>query len=245
MPRKPRNYGQFFHVIVRGIGKQILFEDEKDRIKFLDSMRRYRDETKIGILAYCLMENHVHMLIKDVDSNLSMFMKKLGISYAAYYNKKYERTGHLFQDRYKSEVITGDIDILNVYRYILNNPQKAHIGRTTTYKWSSYREYGQKGGLTDSTMLKKMIGDKSRLDDFLKSESDYVGMEDVMTTHDDVWALQVIKQKLKLKSGTELQKLPRAERDEKLVRLKSEGLTIRQIERLTGISKSVISRVGQ
>ncbi len=70
---------------------------------------KYCRETDITILAYCLMENHVHLLIRDRNGAAPIFMKKMGVSYAQYYNRKYDRMGHLFQDRYKSERIEDDV----------------------------------------------------------------------------------------------------------------------------------------
>ena len=107
------------HIIVRGIGKQILFEDDSDRRTYLSFLKKYRGETEITIFAYCLMENHVHLLIQDRNGAAPLFMKKMGVSYAQYYNRKYDRIGHLFQDRYKSERIEDDAYLLTVFRYIL------------------------------------------------------------------------------------------------------------------------------
>lgn len=240
--RRPRERGELFHVIVRGIGKQIIFESDADRNKYLELLQRYRDDTEVMIMAYCLMENHVHLLICDTSDELPLFMKKLGISYAAYYNKKYDRIGHLFQDRYKSQVIVDEAGLLNVFRYILNNPAKAHISKASKYRWSSYREYGKSGMLTDSKMIVEILGSDVVLDDFLAIDSEYDGMEDLPVRHDDKWALEVIRKTLEVDSGTMLQQLPKDERDEKLCMLKEKGITIRQLERLTGINRSVIQR---
>lgn len=169
MPRQARQTGEYLHIIVRGNGKQILFEDDADRKKYLSLLQKYSAETGIIILAYCLMDNHVHLLIRDAAGAASVFMKKTGVSYVLYYNTKYERTGHLFQDRYKSEVIDSDAYLLAVYRYILNNPAKAGICAAEKYLWSSYREYGKTEGLTDTGMLREMIGDKATLSGFLGS----------------------------------------------------------------------------
>ena len=242
MSRGPRAAGYLFHVIVRGIGKQVLFEDNKDRNKFLELLERYRDEINIVIMAYCLMENHVHLLVNTSAKELALFMKKLGISYASYYNKKYDRIGHLFQDRYRSEVITSESGLLKVYSYILNNPEKAHIARACDYKWSSYREYGKIGKLTDTSMLKILIGDKITLAEFLKQDTEYEGMEDLPARHNDAWALDIIRKTISCDSGTALQQMSKSERDEKLALLKKQGISTRQLERLTGINRGVISR---
>ena len=138
MPRQPRTAGEYLHIIVRGLGKQILFEDTRDRERYLSYLKKYAAEAEIAILAYCLMENHVHLPVRDMQGAVSVFMKKMGVSYAQYYNRKYDRTGHLFQDRYQSEVVTDDAYLLSAYRYILNNPRKAGICRAEDYPCGSW-----------------------------------------------------------------------------------------------------------
>ena len=91
----------YMHVIVRGIGRQLLFEEEKDHFFYLDSLERYSQALKVTVCAYCLMENHVHLLLYDKQDQISCLMKKLGVRYSYYFNQKYDRTGHLFQDRYR------------------------------------------------------------------------------------------------------------------------------------------------
>ena len=116
------------------------------------------------------MENHVHLLLRDSQTKISVFMKKTGVSYAQYYNRKYEHTGHLFQDRYKSELIADDTYLLSVFRYILNNPVKAGICPAEEYPWSSYREYGKANGLTDPGMLYDTIGSGAEFQQFMQRE---------------------------------------------------------------------------
>ena len=89
------------------------------------------------------MDNHVHLVIKEQQDSISRIMKRLGTSYAHYYNKKYKRIGHVFQDRYKRETIEDESYLLSVIRYIHNNPEKAGICRKQEYRWSSYQLYTQ------------------------------------------------------------------------------------------------------
>ena len=101
MPGQARHQSEsgYAHLIVRGIGKQVLFEAREDYQFFLNRLERYSKKTEIGICAYCLMENHVHLLVHDIKGHTEMFMKKLGFSYSQYYNRRYKRQGHLFKDR--------------------------------------------------------------------------------------------------------------------------------------------------
>lgn len=242
MPRQARTAGEYLHIIVRGIGKQILFEDSADREKYLLLLKRYSAGSEITILAYCLMENHVHLLVRDTSAAISVFMKKMGVSYAQYYNRKYDRLGHLFQDRYKSENISGDQNLLSAFRYILNNPREAGLCRVEDYPWSNYHEYGKEGGLTDTRMLYAMIGNEAELQSFLQREDDATHLDADTHKKDDAWALAMIQKELHIKSGTQLQQMERLQRDEALAFLKSKGISIRQLERLTGINRGVIQK---
>ena len=242
MSRKPRNAGEYLHIIARGIGKQILFEDQSDNERYLSNLKKFSESEGITILAYCLMENHVHLLIRDAQGSVSSFMKKMGISYALYYNKKYDRTGHLFQDRYKSENIINDAHLLSAFRYILNNPVKAGLCGAAEYRWSSYNEYGKKDGLTDTGMLFNMIGDKESFAQFMMEKDGTEHIEADIPKKDDTWALQTIRETLNINSGTQIQQFERTQRDEALALLKSRGLTVRQLERLTGINRGAIQK---
>lgn len=188
------------------------------------------------------MENHVHLLLHNESTDVSLFMKKVEVSYALYYNKKYERIGHLFQDRFRSEIISNDAALLAVFRYILNNPQKAGIARSTEYQWSSIREYGRTDGITDSTIVYNMIGEKEELYDFLKVSNKIEFIEDLPSKHDDEWGMNIIHQVLCGASGTTLQGMSKIDRNETLALLKSKGLSVRQLERLTGINRGVIQK---
>lgn len=242
MSRQPRIAGEYLHIIVRGIGKQILFEEQSDNEKYLEYLKKYAEQEEITILAYCLMENHVHLLIRNIRGTIASFMKKMGVSYALYYNRKYDRIGHLFQDRYKSENITNDEYLLSAFRYILNNPVKAGICGAAEYRWSSYNEYGKKKGLVDTGIIYNMIGDKKNLAQFLLQKDGTEHIEADTPQKDDIWALQTIQDALDVTSGTQIQQFGRMQRDEALALLKKKGLTVRQLERLTGINRGVIQK---
>lgn len=242
MSRQPRIAGEYMHIIVRGIGKQILFEEQSDNEKYLSYLKKYAEEDNVSVLAYCLMENHIHLLIRDTQGVVSSFMKKMGVSYALYYNRKYDRTGHLFQDRYKSEIITDDAYLLSAFRYILNNPEKAGICRANEYCFSSYHEYGKESGLTDTGILYDMIGDRKKFAQFMLKKDETEHIEADTPKRDDTWALQMIRDTLNIISGTQIQQFGRTQRDEALALLKSKGLTVRQLERLTGINRGVIQK---
>ncbi len=232
----------FMHVIVRGIGRQLLFEGDEDYRFYLDSLERYSKALKVTVCAYCLMENHVHLLLYDTEKQIPVLMKKLGVRYSWYFNQKYDRTGHLFQDRYRSERVEDDAYLVTVFRYILRNPEKAGICKAPEYRWSSYDMYGNGKALADTGALEEIIGDRAAYDAWMAEENDDECLEYSPQKHDDTWALKVIHRQLKGKSGTALQDMDRAERNEALRKLKKAGLSVRQIERLTGINRGTVQQ---
>ena len=233
----------YMHLIVRGIGRQVLFEDRMDRVRYLSLLRRFSEETGVSVCAYCLMENHVHLLVYDPKGQTPLLMKKLGVCYAQHFNRKYDRVGHLFQDRYQSEAIEDDGYFLTVYRYILNNPEKAGICKAADYEWSSYSQYDDPAAFIDRKLLRELIGGTDAYEAFMSKEDETECMEFEPRRHDDEWASSIIRKRLNLNSGTELQSLDRDERNAALRTLKAAGITVRQLERLTGINRGVIQRV--
>ena len=116
------------------------------------------------------MGNHVHLLLKDAVQQLDLIMKKIACSYAWYFNWKYERVGHLFQDRFKSEPVEDDRYYLTVLRYIHQNPHKAGIAATDDYKWSSYSEYTGKTEIADTEFALKLLGGSEIFISFMRED---------------------------------------------------------------------------
>ncbi len=131
-----------YHIMFRGINRMNIFLDDRDNEKFIDVLESMGAQGEYDIYAYCLMKNHVHLLIKESGDSISRSMKRIGVSYSYYFNKKYDRVGHVFQDRYRSEDIENERYLLACTKYIHNNPVKAGIVKTPeAYKWSSYNYY--------------------------------------------------------------------------------------------------------
>ena len=127
MPRKARELSRtnIYHVMLRGINRQTIFEDNEDMNCFLTEVRRCKDISDFKLYAFCLMSNHVHLLLETDQEPLDMIFRRLGSRYAGWYNRKYGRVGHLFQDRYRSEKVETEQYFLTALRYILQNPMKA------------------------------------------------------------------------------------------------------------------------
>ncbi|MEW5952564.1 MAG: transposase [Bacillota bacterium] len=144
MPRRPRIYSKtgIYHVIVRGNEKRKIFLDDEDRNKYFYYLIETKKVQEYTLYGYCLMDNHIHLLLYTKNNDISGLMKRINTRYAVYFNKKYDRVGHLFQDRYKSEAVEDERYLLAVLRYIHDNPVKAGLSEhPSNYNWNSYNAY--------------------------------------------------------------------------------------------------------
>lgn len=131
-----------YHICTRGNNKQDIFLDDKDREEYLMRLKHYAEKYKMCIYAYCLMTNHVHILVYDNKQDISKVMQGLNLSYTLYFNRRHNRTGHLFQGRFTSVLVKSNAQLLHASRYIHLNPVKANmVDETLQYKWSSYHAY--------------------------------------------------------------------------------------------------------
>lgn len=142
MPRVARHKSssKIYHVMLRGVNKQKIFLDNQDRKMFIKILLKSKEKYKYSIYAYILMNNHIHLELMDNDI-MSNIVHYISSTYAMYFNYKYSRVGHLFQDRYKSKPVENENYLITLLRYIHQNPQKAGIGLVDKYKWSSYKDY--------------------------------------------------------------------------------------------------------
>ena len=144
MPRKYRVWypGAAYHIMCRGNNRQEIFQDEEDRLVFLNTLKDVKELMPYLLHSYCLMTNHFHLQIETADINIGQVMKRINMLYAIYFNKKYNFVGHLFQGRYRSELIESAPYHLHISRYIHLNPVRANIvERPELYQWSSYNTY--------------------------------------------------------------------------------------------------------
>ncbi|MCK4851560.1 MAG: transposase [Candidatus Omnitrophica bacterium] len=158
MARKPRIYlkGFCYHIVLRGNQQQFTFHTDEDFEKFLSITRKYKLKYENKIFAYCVMGNHFHLLLDPFNAKaLIGFMHGVNMSYAQYYNYRYNKCGHLWQDRYKNHVITKNSYIYNCINYIEYNPVRAKIvDKPEDYKWSSYRG---RNGFANDILLDEIV----------------------------------------------------------------------------------------
>ena len=143
--------GAVYHVTARGNRRADIFRTDQDRERFIrqlaESVRLY----DVRLYLFCLMTNHVHLVVETPQANLSRFMQRLQTAYTVYFNRRYNQSGHLFQGRFGSSVVEEDEYVLKLSRYVHLNPVfvKAHTNKTDrervqvlrNYPWSSYRSY--------------------------------------------------------------------------------------------------------
>ena len=148
-----------YHVILRGINRQNIFENHEDYEKFAECLLYAKNKDGIKIYGYCLMSNHVHIVIGAGIESISISFKRIGVRYVSWYNRKYIRQGPLFQDRFRSEPIENDNYLLWALRYVHQNPVKAGMCKNPEeYKWSSFADYtGSGAGLTDTEEVLAMF----------------------------------------------------------------------------------------
>ena len=132
--------GAIYHVTSRGNAKQTIFIDDEDKERFFDMLSMVVERFNWRCHAYCLMENHYHLLIETLHANLSKGMRQLNGVYTQGFNQRYRRIGHLFQGRYKAILVEKDNHLLSLCRYVVLNPVRVGlVKRPEQWRWSSYK----------------------------------------------------------------------------------------------------------
>ena len=263
MPRKARKESGtgIFHVMMRGINHQTIFEDEEDCWQFINTLYRmrlrYDDEgnpcgSNCIFYAYCLMGNHFHLLVQERDEKVGETVKRIASSYVYYYNRKYGRDGHLFKERFKSEPVNDIGYFVTLLRYIHQNPVKAGIvERVKDYEYSSWGEYD--GSVepmfhlcnTGAVLRRIPFEDLEALVNEPLADDVYCldieGPSRGRPSDDQVWAF--IKEETGATNSSAFQKLDNDTRRAVLKGLKEKGASHRQLERLTGIGRRTIQKI--
>ena len=249
MPRQARSTSMsgIYHVMLRGINRQVIFEDDKDRYCFIHLMQKCKKVSQFKLHAFCLMSNHVHLLIEPVEEPLGLIFKRLGSGYVRWFNERYNRVGHLFQDRFRSENVETEAYYRTVLRYILLNPAKAGLEKHPgTYRWSSFLAYKEgQGTLTDTQYALDLFGSRQNLMDYIYEENDDVVMDEDQL---DPRLREASEKDLMLRitgcsSVSEFQKLDDAHRKAYIQELSREHLSTGKISLLTGVPKPTVYRI--
>ncbi|WHH60722.1 transposase [Petroclostridium sp. X23] len=258
MPRQERikSKSGYYHIMIRGNEKKNIFLNEQDKLKFVEILFDKKAERRFFLHAFCLMDNHVHLLLCEGEEDVSKVMKRITVSYVYYFNKKYRRVGHLFQDRYKSEAVEEDSYVLALSRYIHQNPVKAGIVKATgEYKWSSYNAYldGKSpfSKAVDTNMILSLFSKDIALarKEFVKFMNqnteeiflDIMEKEEPMDEHE---AKKLYQEMLKSRGVTNIADDHRKSIDELIKDFKqTTNLSIRKIAAITGLNKDKINKI--
>jgi len=243
--------------MLRGINQQIIFYDDEDRKKFIAILERYKEEENFELCAWCLMSNHVHLVIRA--NSPETLMKKVGVSYVYYFNTKHGRSGHLFQDRYRSEAVEKESYMLTVIRYVHMNPVRAGIvERPGDYGWSSFRDYLFECGVikndaglflvTDTSMLLGTIG-KENFVSYSREPNDDKCM-DVAELESkkhvtDAEALEIFYKVTGCNDVEDFKFMEREEKYEAIGAMLRAKIGIWQITRITGLSRRTVQKAAR
>ena len=256
VPRPLRIFSnsKVYHIILKGIDSQTIFYDDQDRNFFLKQISITKNEFNYIVYAYCLMVNHVHLVIKCEDIFLSKAMQSLLVRYVSYFNRKYKRTGPLMQNRFKSKNIEYEKYFIDLCRYVHRNPEKAGISLTQDYEWSSYKEYIGREKIFNKDILLYFFD--NNINEFVKNTLKINDIEDMKEYVEyemidklvDEKLIQYIIKKFNIDSVSDIPSFfKNKEKDELEKILKEisniEGTNVTQVARITRLGRRCIDKM--
>ena len=249
MARRPRiELAGYYHIVNRGVAQTSIFKESADYEYFEELMCVYMRSYGITLHNYCLMSNHYHLLIEIKEETLSKFMRQLNMNYALYFNKKYNRTGHLWQGRFKSWYVTDEAYLYTLILYIEQNPLKANMVKTLeAYPYSSYNYFFVKEipeCLKDSWIVQNHGDDSEAIKAMLNSAVDYALLQDLKNASSLVEAPNTDKKpdieilKAMFKNIEEMK-----ERNAKIVESYGQGYSQHMIAKVVGLKQATVQRI--
>ena len=239
---RKRSESGYYHVMMRGVGRRIIFENDSDCAAFLGILGRCTRECEVGLIAYCLMSNHIHLVLEDARYVLSSLMKRIGTSYALRYNRLNDHVGHVFQGRFKSVPVETDGQLLETVRYVHRNPAEAEISSVGEYPWSSYGEFLGSPALCRTSTVLDLFGSTDSFVEYHNARNaDFDPFPETKALLLDDKALALAKRVLGEEGMRALEGDSRSARDECLRQLRDEGLSARQVSRITGLGRSIVT----
>ena len=249
MPRKPRiEIPGFYHIINRGVEQRAVFKENGDYKYFLEQLSNLSKNFNITIHNYCLMNNHYHLLIETREENLSKFMRQLNGIYAIYFNKKYKRSGHLWQGRFKSWYVTDEAYLYTIILYIEQNPLKAKIVKNLIdYPYSSCHYFLDQDTplfLKDSWIVKNYKDDKEAIKVFLNSIVDTSVLQELKTASSLIEAPNIDKKPNEEKlTKILLKSKDTKERNKLIVECYAQGYSQHMMAKILGLNQATVNRV--
>lgn len=252
MPRTARLHSStgIYHIILRGINRQAIFLSYDDYCLFLDTLSLYKEKCNFEIYAFCIMTNHIHLMIgiTPESESLESIFKKIGTRFVYWYNERHSRVGHLFQDRFHSEPVETEQYFRTLFRYIIQNPIKAGMETTLgDYPWTSFKAYNNTpDNITDTKRAIDVFGDIDWLREFIHQTNvcDYVSLHAYPPAKiSDTDALSIILKISRCESIEKFQNYSNKQKDIFIEKFLQHHISGNQIQRLTGISKDKITKV--
>ncbi|MBP2629755.1 MAG: transposase [Firmicutes bacterium] len=248
MPRQQRDKSNtgYYHIMIKGNDKKDIFIDDQDKMYFIEILKTKKENNRYDLIAFCIMDNHAHLLLQEREEDIANIMKRINISYVFYFNKKYKKTGHLFQDRYRSEKIEDDSYLLMATRYIHKNPVKAGIvKKAEKYKWSSYKGYIEEDTVLAKAIDKELVlgifseDKKEAREEFIKftnmkEEDKFIEIDEKANRMEESQAIKLWNELAKNEESLE----------EKLKKFKEKtNLPLRKLAEITGFNKDKINKI--
>ena len=247
MTHKARQLGEsgFYHVVTKGDGGQIIFENDRDRTMYLELLESCVGEYSVNLHAYCLMSNHVHLLLEDdcEKHHLSPFMKRLDETYAMYFANASGRVGHVFKGRFWSEPINTDEYLISAIRYIHANPEPAKISRAEDYPWSSYQAYCGAPSIVKTDFALELLGGAQAFKSFSANGGSYAKpfATSKLCRHlspDELTNIALAL--LGRETLSTIRQLQPKERVPYIEKLSSAGFNEQEIVRVTGLGRQIV-----
>ena len=249
MPRRPRvDMVGAYQIVNRGVDRRVIYKDDEDHQAFLQILCDASMLYDVKVHAYVMMRNHYHLLIETSKENLSNYMKHINASYAIYFNKKYQRTGHLWQGRFKSWFVTQESYLYALVAYIEYNPIKAKIVKKLgEYKYSSYPAFSEQvepiSCLRSSLVFEKYPNITERIE-FIQYAHDERILDEIRKASNLV-VTSIKEKKTNIhKLEKELKKVKDIqERNKLIIEANKEGFSQHLLSKVTDLSQSQVGRI--
>ena len=249
MARQPRQHAEssIYHVMLRGVNRDAVFLEDEDYDRFLHSLAAAKAASGCKVLAYCLMPNHIHLMLRTTSEPIGTVVKRLGVRYVWWFNQKYGRVGHLFQDRFRSKAVESDAYVITLLRYIWDNPVEAGLSRTPDeYRWSSRQLIGSRSSLIDRDELEAILPDRflDEVDHAAPRELDGPaarhGRRPRFTASEVGELVQVV---CGAASPSDFARLDRRRQQRAIRELRTRSVPYEQISAATGLSRAMVIRL--
>ncbi len=242
MPRQARQHAEsgVYHVLLRGVNRDAIFLEDEDREQFLHFLSLTKAASGCVVLAYCLMTNHVHLVVQTPGEPISSIMKRIGVRYVGWFNRKYDRVGHLYQNRFASLPVEDDTYLITLLRYVWSNPVEAGlVARPEDYPWCSRSPLRGDGRLVDTDILSQLVPEDvlaAPVDGRDATQSREPARRGRPTRHSDDQVTELLRRCSGAHNPQEFAALDAVDRQRVIRELRTRAATYEQIARATGLS---------